>query len=469
MDKITKYVDSEYDNDDSKHKHIVLASGTYSIIYEYRDRVFKNNYKGNMISTFAINDTYGVQYFKEIYYNKLVCDRDSPLVQAKNIFVTNDEVFIELEPMHDTMFNMYSEINEELKSDINTVDTAQKELDNIDKNGDSADFKEFTHDEIVKMLKCVNEHIDDTYAQIKNLNMQVLRDALDCIKHLHAHRIMHCDIKPNNVLYTYIDGKLKFKLCDLNLGYIMTNEGYYPWKKCFGTFTYISSKESLNITSDIYMLASTIIDANIRCKNFKCITQCKFATVMKDNPELMRRFGNKLYQILSFMLDQNYRRRAYIDDIEMLLEMDDNLFDDPRFVMKTVNFDNMFERHRMEYVSKIVSKITSDVPVIDLRRKSRFTLITDEDDNDINHNNLNLPDDYITISNEISDTLHDIHGYDRYTSFMMGTAFMKYYEINITKLCKNIMNRAKSNGLMIDIKNLCIDYILKNDLRLLHK
>lgn len=498
MNRIIEYIENNNDSNNNTNnsdntdninnaKYEKIGKGSYSKIYKYCNRVFKCNHSNRSNNTFLISDNYGVQYFKEILYNKLLCDIESPLVQAMNIFVLDDDVIIEMEEMEDTAWNYMKTIDLDLNDKVKRYDHNLNVKRKLKKNIINSNNSDALNNELTKTklkLDKILLQIDDCYDYIRRVNLIVMYDIIKCIEHMHSYRIMHCDIKPSNVLYYCDDTNIQFKLCDLNLGYVMMNEAVYPWRKCFGTFTYISKDESLNITSDIYMLGATMVDLNvIRDSRLKCIDLASFVSVA-NHPSVFERFGHKLYQIICLMLTPKYRNRCYINDIKELLRIDeDNFINDNMYAVKYIknklgDFNDNFERIRHEFMNRIKLKSKSTVPIIDLRVNVNNldpinnTTNSELDENTLVfdtyhklHNTMNQPYEVITIINNISEAILT-DKYTIYETFLLAISILRTHNQSPLKVCKKIKKKAEDEDVLINIKNLSLKYILDNNVQI---
>ena len=99
-------------------------------------------------------------------------------------------------------------------------------------------------------------HASPIISQTKNYLKQILAGLYD----LHSNGIIHCDLKPKNILYTYQNNKTILKIIDFGLSYLI-NFPYYHARSIVGTHHYHPpeyrnhrSVGRITFNSDIYSL-----------------------------------------------------------------------------------------------------------------------------------------------------------------------------------------------------------------------
>lgn len=187
-------------------KIVLLGTGAYSFVFGIDSKKVIKVYKGPAFKHKYIDteDFFDSGAFREMFMN--------PIMNHEKLF-------------------KYDEINYD--PEIGYIQTGQK-MDGI-----SCD------DEIVN-----NFSVNTFY--------QILTDITMALKHLHAHEVIHSDIKPENILYQKdANGKISFKLCDFNISQI--HSSYSNSKKnIFATDSYYTD-EKKSIVLDIYMFGATIL------------------------------------------------------------------------------------------------------------------------------------------------------------------------------------------------------------------
>ena len=162
-----------------------------------------------------------------------------------------------------------------------------------------------------------NKEIDNT------LVCFILKEILTGLLFIHSHSIIHCDIKLDNIM---ISDDNKIKIIDFDLSKIMDN-GVYMSDNIFGTLKYISPESyDLGIytyKSDIWSLGILlyVIITNKFPYNMSLHITDSYSNLYRRNefkhPDMnllkkmikKNKYDNKLYDILSCMIEFNVDKR----------------------------------------------------------------------------------------------------------------------------------------------------------------
>ncbi len=162
------------------------------------------------------------------------------------------------------------------------------------------------------------ESSDDEIINIFDVSMfyQILMDITMAIMHLHAHEIIHSDIKPTNILYQKkSDGRITFKLCDFNISQIHSAYSKSK-KKVFATSTYYTD-ERRSIVLDIYMLGATLLRLILLRKNddFTDVDTTLSLELLHDHMDTVINITDgRCYKILCLMMAP-LEKRIYLHNL----------------------------------------------------------------------------------------------------------------------------------------------------------
>lgn len=250
-----------------------IGSGTYSQIYSDGEKAFKIDHTLGFAEEDIASSTYvNPEFVKEIVYGRMI-DCDSILRLGETY---------------------------------------------LDKHG------------IIVSYPRMTSHVGDkVFRRSMNYDLfkQFLISCLNGIRTLHSRGIGHCDLRPENILYTRQtvgDSKdsavFDIQICDLNLcQYIPIY--YEGTTRVFAECTYLNNMELRTFATDIRLLGVTLFeictDADISDRTWP------WRTVLREHADsVIKRVGQRAYEIIDLMLmDTPYA--PYIDHIIEYLTEDE--------------------------------------------------------------------------------------------------------------------------------------------------
>ena len=236
----------------------------------------------------------------------------------------------------------------------NTSDQEKKVFDilvnkNSDKISKYYEYYECKHyDYIVSIYEYIDGVTLTQYIQNNKITdkfiLLILRKVLECLKFIHNNNIVHCDIKPDNIMIAKDDNTVK--LIDFDFCIVLTDE-FYMSDYIFGTLDYIAPEshdlKMYSKKSDVWSLGVIIysiitnkypynINIYDSCSNlyrwneFKHPNMTLLKTKIADN-----NLNEKLYDIIDYMLQFNVNKRygveQLLDEINKLDETNDKKVD----------------------------------------------------------------------------------------------------------------------------------------------
>jgi len=194
---------------------------------------------------------------------------------------------------------------------------------------------------IDKYIYFITEYIDGItlYNHIKNNNLNnneivlLFIDILKCLIFIHEKNILHCDIKPNNIIVK----NDKPVIIDFDLAKIPDNEEGYLSNNLFGTINYLSP-ESYDLRiytkySDIwslgmmfYILITNEYPFDSKLSNMNSHSNLyRYNEFKHPNLKLLKKnidkkeYNNSLYLVIEQMLEfKDYNRCSLSDAIQLL-------------------------------------------------------------------------------------------------------------------------------------------------------
>lgn len=94
-----------------------------------------------------------------------------------------------------------------------------------------------------------------------NAVLEIAVRLADALQHAHSHNIIHCDIKPQNVL---LDKNMNPKIADFGIAKMVTNQTMVYSKSVMGSVHYISPEQAsggkITVSSDVYSLGVVLFE-----------------------------------------------------------------------------------------------------------------------------------------------------------------------------------------------------------------
>lgn len=94
-----------------------------------------------------------------------------------------------------------------------------------------------------------------------NTVLEIAVRLADALQHAHSHNIIHCDIKPQNIL---IDKNMNPKIADFGIAKMVTNQTMVYSKSVMGSVHYISPEQAcggkITASSDVYSLGIVLFE-----------------------------------------------------------------------------------------------------------------------------------------------------------------------------------------------------------------
>lgn len=340
-------------------------------------------------------------------------------------------------------------------------------------------FDKIKYNDILGYYLEGNLALCDLITYVKNGKFEIddffilLERMIDILKYLHGIGLIHCDIKPANIL-VFDDG---FYLCDLTImQYFDTilddddvdvfsiknihdlnlykKENY---KKIFTIKDYSVEGENKTFLSDIYTLGCTLFVCLMPEKRRKGIIN---KNMLEENKDVFFiKYGNNrkthiVYEILNMMIEENLDKRIYINKLEKII-----------YLTKYTDIDKVDEINRL-FNNKKHNFINTNEEFRQLNHKSNIKKIYDDV----------ISDDYIKS--------YDTFYYNNMEKYMMeyrdigrikseskllkekrcllitrlGYEISKFYDVS-RKIAEYIIHCIIDYPYMIDIKNIDIDII----------
>lgn len=140
----------------------------------------------------------------------------------------------------------------------------------------------------------------------------------DALKHAHSHNIIHCDIKPQNIL---IDKNLNPKITDFGIAKMVTNQTMVYSKSVMGSVHYISpeqvSGDKITACSDVYSLGVVLFEMFTGTVPYNSSTAVSVAMMHVEKPvpqlsDYMENVPDGLQEIIDKTLAKKSNER-YVD------------------------------------------------------------------------------------------------------------------------------------------------------------
>ena len=167
-----------------------------------------------------------------------------------------------------------------------------------------------------------SENINDR-CTIKN----IIFDIMSAIKYIHSNNIMHCDIKPDNIIIRYdpFENTYYPVIIDFDTSkYACCGMEYYT-KYSFGTKKYIAPEIFNHIykqESDIWSLGVTLY---YTLSNLNILYNNNSFDITDGLKSIEHTFGSNIANVIKNMLVYNVKYRIGIDTLIQQLTLDDNV------------------------------------------------------------------------------------------------------------------------------------------------
>ena len=139
----------------------------------------------------------------------------------------------------------------------------------------------------------VMEYVDGVtlkeYMQEHKLSLNAMLEIgvrlADALQHAHSHHIIHCDIKPQNIL---LDKNMNPKIADFGIAKMVTNQTMVYSKAVMGSVHYISPEQAsggkITASSDVYSLGVVLFEMLTGQVPYKGTTAVAVAMMHVEKP-----------------------------------------------------------------------------------------------------------------------------------------------------------------------------------------
>lgn len=145
-----------------------------------------------------------------------------------------------------------------------------------------------------------------------NAVLEIAVRLADALQHAHSHRIIHCDIKPQNIL---LDKNMNPKIADFGIAKMVTNQTMVYSKSVMGSVHYISPEQAsggkITACSDVYSLGIVLFEMLTGKVPFTGPTAVAVAMMHVEKPvPLLRDFMEEVPEGLQEIINRALAKRC---------------------------------------------------------------------------------------------------------------------------------------------------------------
>lgn len=228
------------------------------------------------------------------------------------VFLAHDEVLgrdVAIKRLRDQFVsdkNLLAQFNKEAKSAAQLVHPNIIGIyDVIDNEKDQYIVMEYVDGRTLKQLL-------ENYKIEPKAAIQIVMQLADALQHAHSHNIIHCDIKPQNIL---MNDKMMPKIADFGIAKMVSGQTLVFNNNVMGSVHYISpeqvSGDKVTFASDIYSLGVVLFEMLTGEVPFKGDTPVAVAMMqMEKEPPRLTEFLQEIPKGLQEVLDKMMAKRS---------------------------------------------------------------------------------------------------------------------------------------------------------------
>lgn len=228
------------------------------------------------------------------------------------VFLAHDEVLgrdVAIKRLRDQFVsdkNLLAQFNKEAKSAAQLVHPNIIGIyDVIDNEKDQYIVMEYVDGRTLKQLL-------ENYKIEPKAAIQIVMQLADALEHAHSHNIIHCDIKPQNIL---MNDKMMPKIADFGIAKMVSGQTLVFNNNVMGSVHYISpeqvSGDKVTFASDIYSLGVVLFEMLTGEVPFKGDTPVAVAMMqMEKEPPRLTEFLQEIPKGLQEVLDKMMAKRS---------------------------------------------------------------------------------------------------------------------------------------------------------------
>lgn len=232
----------------------IISCNTNTDEYKCIDSFIKNIQKQADSGTILLDENVKLLYERNVDFVFLVTDKNHKFVvkitKYSKSFDQISKVITKFK--HENIVDI--KYNIKIKKAV--IKYYNKEMSNTTNNEDKYAKIDYKDESFWQIMEYLENRLEFDSERSETEILHILYDVLKGIYHLHTNKILHLDLKLENILSTSKNNKKNYKIIDFNISLEVENEKFIYEKQRGGTYTYIAPEAffqgNLSLKCDIF-------------------------------------------------------------------------------------------------------------------------------------------------------------------------------------------------------------------------